>query len=234
MRATITPVAAEAVSVDGNVDRSVGGQRLSAVGQRLARLATWRFLLGVGVVFVAFAGALFMSSAPFSIAAVEEACGASPPDVRFFSTADEVDRFLDGCGSEGRNAYRNLQLADLAYPAVFGLFMASSLALVLRRLFPHRLELIGLSAIALVGSGFDYAENALAWVAWATFPDPASSSFLLGPASAGKNLAFWIAGAGLFAGLVVLSVRSAMDHLRRISGGQATPAGDDQSGRRDG
>ncbi len=34
---------------------------------------------------------------------------------------------MSSCGAAGRTAYRNLQVADLFYPAISGLFMASSL-----------------------------------------------------------------------------------------------------------
>ena len=92
----------------------------------MSRLASWRIVILSGALFVACAGVLFASSAPFAVPTVRNACGAPPPDVRPYSSAADVNRFLDECGEAGRHAYRDLQLADLAYPAVFGLFMASA------------------------------------------------------------------------------------------------------------
>ncbi len=174
----------------------------------MSRLASWRVVIVSGVLLVAFAGVFFASSAPFAVPSVENTCGAPPLDVRPYSTADDVNRFLDECGDAGRNAYRDLQLADLAYPAVFGLFMASALALALEHLFPQRPALIGLAAIALAGSGFDYLENLFAWRALAAYPDPVATNSLLGLASAAKTASFWIAGLLLVASTTALIGRA--------------------------
>ena len=104
----------------------------------LERLAAWRVWIASTALFVPFAFVFFASSAPFAIPEVEAACGQAPPDMRFYSSGDDVVSFLDACGPAGRNAYQNMQLADLAYPAIVGLFLASSLALATKRLSPRR------------------------------------------------------------------------------------------------
>ena len=80
----------------------------------------------------------------------------APPDVRFYTPGDEVTQFLTGCGEAGRDAYRDLQVADLFYPAVSGLFLASALALVLSRLSRPGSAVIALAALPFLGSAFDY------------------------------------------------------------------------------
>ena len=79
-------------------------------------LASWRVAAISGALFAVFAYLFFATSAPFSIPTVEEECGAAPLDVRPYSSAADVAQFLDQCGETGRQAYRNLQLADLFYP----------------------------------------------------------------------------------------------------------------------
>lgn len=179
----------------------------SALARSMTRLATWPALVISGTLFVAFAVIFFASSAPFSIPEVEAACGQPPLDVRFYSTSGEVQEFLEDCGESGRTAYRNMQLADLLYPLVFGVFMASALAKTLRHRFPDRPTVVTLAAIPLVGSGFDYLENLFAWLALSSFPDPASSNALLGLASAAKTTTFWLAGVLLLAAIGTLPFR---------------------------
>jgi lysylphosphatidylglycerol synthetase-like protein (DUF2156 family) len=99
-----------------------------------------------------------------------------------------------------------MQIADLFYPAVSGLFMASALALTLKRLFPPRPNVVALASVALVGGALDYLENVLAWIALTTYPDRTISNSLLGLASAGKTIAFWTAGVGLIVGLSYLAI----------------------------
>ena len=165
-------------------------------------------------VFGVFAGAFFASSAPFAISRVEAACGQAPPDVRFTSGAADVLGFLNACGAAGRDAYRLLQVADLAYPTLFGLFMATSMALVFSRLAPARRALLTMAVFPLIGSAFDYLENLCAWLALAAFPDPAPTSSLLGLASAAKNLTFWTSGALLLGALGMLMVAKARRPMR--------------------
>lgn len=179
------------------------------------RLVSWRVWLASAVIFVVFAGVFFASSVPFAIPHVEALCGETPLDVRFTSSAADVERFLDACGPEGRDAYRNMQVADLFYPLVFGLFMASSLALALSRLFPERSSVVGLAVLPLVASGFDYVENVFAWAALQTFPEPAATNALLGMASTAKTTLFWLAGILLLAAAAATAVRETRRRIVR-------------------
>ena len=66
------------------------------------------------------------------------------------TSGEGVREFLDGCGQPGLVAYAHLQLADLLYPAISGLFLACALAIVLVR--AHRPE-SGVVAAALTAAG---------------------------------------------------------------------------------
>jgi hypothetical protein len=186
---------------------TTGHRVVRSLADRLARLARWPLWLGQAAVYAVFAGLLFGSRAAFAIPHVEAACGQAPPDVRVFTSAADVTGFLTACGAAGRDAYRYLQLADLLYPAVFGLFMATSIALVVSRLAPAHRPLLALAALPLVASAFDYLENLCAWLALAAFPDQSPASLLLGPASAAKNLTSWASGALLLGAVGLLAVR---------------------------
>ncbi len=190
---------------------------VTAAARLLGRLATVRVWVVSTVVYSAFAGVFFASSAPFSIPRVEEACGQAPPDLRFGPSAAEVHGFLDACGPVGREAYRALQLADLVYPTVFAVFLASSLALALRLLAPGRPRLLILAAIPFAAAAFDYLENVGAWLALTAYPLDGAADGLLGPASVAKTSTSWVAGGLLVAVLLALAVDRARRHLARPS-----------------
>ena len=209
-----------------------GGRLVRAVAGLMARLATWRAWVAAVTLFGLFAGVLFGSNAPFSVPRVEAACGQPPPDTRFTSSAADVNGFLQACGAVGRDAYRALQVADLVYPLVFGLFLATSMALVLVHLAPGRRSLLALAALPLVGSAFDYLENVFAWVALAAFPEPSATDSLLGLASAAKTATFWVAGVLLIValgGLVVSTVRRRVRPQALVTGAGAGRAGEARS-----
>ncbi len=182
----------------------------------MRRLGRGRIWIASAAVFLGFAWIFFASSAPFAIPAVEAACGQQPPDMRFFSSADDIASFLDACGPTGRAAYRNMQIADLVYPAVVGLFLASSLALVIGRLTPRSSKLLWLASVPLVASSFDYVENAFAWFALARYPGSAPTDAVLGYASAAKTIGSWASGVLLLGALVVFAVQLIWRRLRPI------------------
>lgn len=172
------------------------------------------------LVFVAFAGVFFASPAPFSIPTVENACGDAPLDVRAFSTSGDVTDFLDACGTEGRRHYRNMLLADVFYPVVFGVFMASSLVLVLSRLGVPRRSVAIVAAVPFAAMTFDHLENTFALLALDSHPDPAATSALLGYMSAAKTASSWAAGTILVVATVILSIRCLARLRRRVHHGE--------------
>ena len=191
---------------------------ITGLSHAMRKLATWWVLAVTGGVFVVFAVAFFATPLPFSIAHVTSLCSAAPPDVRFYTPGEGVTQFLTGCGEAGRDAYRDLQLADLFYPAVSGLFLASALAVVLVRTSRPGSPVVALAALPLLGSAFDYLENICAWLALAAYPDPAPFGSLLGLASAAKTLTFWTSGAVLLAALGMLVIARARQLRSRANG----------------
>ena len=181
---------------------------ITGLSHAMQKMATWWVLAVTGGVFVLFAAAFFATSLPFSIAHVTSLCGVAPPDVRFYTPSDGVTQFLAGCGDAGRDAYRDLLVADLFYPAVSGLFLASALAVVLSRSSRPGSPVIALAALPLLGSAFDYLENVAGWTALAAFPGPAETAAgLLGVASIAKQVVSWASWLLLLLAIGCLVVR---------------------------
>jgi hypothetical protein len=177
------------------------------------RLVSWKLWVASAAIFVPFAWVFFASSAPFAIPEVEAACGLAPPDMRFFTSAEGVTQFLDDCGTNGRDTYRNMQLADIFYPAIIGVFLASSLSLAIKRLSPLSGRTLWLAALPVAAMAFDYLENVLAWLALASYPDPIATTHLLGVASVAKTTTSWAAGLLLVAALAAIVVQATRARL---------------------
>jgi hypothetical protein len=169
----------------------------------MRRFGDRRVLVASGALCFVLAAVMFGTSGTGSLAQVAERCGQAAPDVRFTSSPEQVQGFLTACGAAGREAYRDLQLLDLVYPAAVGTFLAAALASVLSRA-ARRTRVVALAALPLLASGFDYLENLAAWVLLARYPDPLPwVARLLGLASAGKQSLMWASITILAVGIVV-------------------------------
>ena len=179
--------------------------RRVTVAGLVAGLASRRLAVITGLMWVGTALVLFVWQGRYSLTAVEIACGTGAPDTRFAPVAAETRSFLMDCGEVGLAAYRDLQIIDLLYPAVVGVFLASVLALLLRSLTP-RAEALAL--VPLVATAADYAENACAWVLLAA--DPAGTQVaaaLFQVFSAAKYVTSWAAWLMVIALLVAWVLR---------------------------
>ncbi|MGS0685021.1 hypothetical protein ACVBEQ_07705 [Nakamurella sp. GG22] len=197
-----------------------------AVSSLMRRFADVRLLIGAGALFLVSAAALFASSLSFSIGHVTARCGQEPPDVRFYSSADDLRDFLAGCGAAGREAYQNLQIADLFYPAIFAVFLASALALTLSRVSRPGSPVVALAAAPLIASAFDYLENAAAWVALAVYPaDPGTAAELMGIASLAKQALSWASWLLLVGAVGLMTVRLVQHRRWRREAANSAPSG---------
>ncbi len=178
-------------------------------------LADRRLLAGFGLVWLVLAGVLFAWRGRFSLAAVEQACGLSAPDVRFAPSAADTQAFVAGCGADGLAAYRDLQLIDLVYPAAGALVLVVALALILVRVAPHVAWLALVPLVAAIG---DYLENAAAWaLLGAGGSDRGWAAQVLQVGSAVKVVGSWVSWLMLSSLVVALLVR-AVARRRRVAG----------------
>jgi len=158
----------------------------------LPRLANRRLLFATGLPWLALALVLFQWTGRFSLAAVKDACGSEAPDVMFAPTPEQTESFLTGCGTTGLEAYRDLQLVDLFYPAASAAVLVVVLALLLRNAAPRLAWLAALPVATALG---DYLENAAAWVLIGSGPDtpPAAALAVFQVGSGAKVVLSWAA-----------------------------------------
>jgi hypothetical protein len=177
------------------------------------KIADRRLLAVSGALWLSLAFVLFAWHGRFSIAAVADACGLEPPDVRFAPAAADTQAFLAACGDDGLTAYRDLQLVDLIYPAATALFLAVVLALLLRSVAPRVAWLAFLPVAAAVG---DYLENAAAWVLLGVGgPDATGAAVVLQVGSAVKVAMSWASWLLVTVLLIAFAVRGLRARSRR-------------------
>lgn len=157
----------------------------------LIDLANRRLLAVFGLAWLALMGLLFAWTGRFSLTAVATACGHEAPDVLFAPDPGQIEAFLAGCGAPGLQAYQDLQVIDLFYPAATAAFLTVALAFLLRDASPRLAWLAALPAAAALG---DYAENAAAWVLISTEPStlPWAAATAMQAGSAVKFILSWV------------------------------------------
>lgn len=172
----------------------------SAVGftQRINR---YTLLLSI-LLFVPSAAWVFGVAVP----RVQQACGATPLDMRAHYGSAEAATFIAECGSDGLAAYQGLQLADLVYPAVSAFFLGVSLLLLLRSLVGPSSPLLLVALLPVVSAIADYVENAMAWLLLSGVLSPLVGD-VMGWAALTKTLFGWASGLALLVGFTWWSIR---------------------------
>jgi hypothetical protein len=105
---------------------------------------------------------------PGLVGRVRERCeGLAALDVRRFWGTQDAQSLVRACGPGGRDAYIDLQLADILYPAIVGTALLLGSAALLHR-YGSRMWPLLLPPIAT--TVLDYAENAAIWTLLVRWP----------------------------------------------------------------
>lgn len=137
--------------------------------------------------------------------------GLAAFDVRGFWGTQDARSLVRACGPGGRDAYIDLQLADILYPAIVGTALLLVSAALLHR-YGSRMWPLLLPAIAT--TVLDYAENAAIWTLLVRWPrvDAAVAS-IGGPVSAAKQALGFVAFGVVLALLALAAVRRVRSRL---------------------
>jgi hypothetical protein len=152
----------------------------------------WHALAGLGL-FLLFAA----TALPIQSSRVR----GNSPDTAFLYSAGDLTRMAAAYGVEGRAAYvRSRWTFDLAFPMIYGFFLAASIAWLLGRALPagspwQRLNLVPLAAVA-----FDLLENIMATVVMRAYPAPAPLAATLAPVMSALK---WVFVGASFAALAM-------------------------------
>ena len=100
--------------------------------------------------------------------------GVRSPDMSFIYSADDIYRWAGAYGADGRAAYVRVRWSfDLAWPIVYGFFLATAISWVGQRAYRaeswvNRLNLLPIAAVLL-----DYTENVLTSIVMLRYPNEA-------------------------------------------------------------
>ena len=148
--------------------------------------------------------------------------GAGPVlDVRFGYSPADVHAYAGALGAEGRRLYAiTLMTLDLAYPALYSLFLSGLLAAVLSRGFSGRRGIVWLATIPFGIALLDVAENLSIVALLRHFPTaPLWLAHLASAFTVDKWLAVGIAAIALLVGLVAWAIRGLHGRRSKIMPG---------------
>lgn len=184
-----------------------------SLSSAILAISTGPVALSALVIFLAF-GALVL---PGQAAAAERVAGGTgSPDTSFFYMPDDLLRQAEAYGPVGRAAYvRARWTFDLAFPLVYGFFLATSIGWCLRKVVPAESSWRLLSLVPVGAVVFDFLENTMTSLVMARYPWVGPLAPSLAP---WMTLLKWILVYGSFGVLVVLIARLV---LRRIRPGAA-------------
>lgn len=85
---------------------------------------------------------------------------AGTPDLSFFYTPDDLYEMAEAYGEEGRREYIRARFTfDLAWPAVYTLFLVTAISWVFKNALPSKSWAQRLNLLPLFGAVLDYLEN---------------------------------------------------------------------------
>lgn len=165
------------------------------------------------LLFVAFTALVL----PRQAAQAEQYSGdAGSPDSSFFYTAEDIYRWAETYGAQGRRAYVQARLTfDVVWPLVYTLFLVTALSWLMRRAFPQHSMWSRANLTPVLGMIFDFLENGAAALVMARYPQttPLVAS-LAGFLTALKWLFVYAGFALLVVGVLVLGWRRVQERFR--------------------
>jgi len=135
----------------------------------LYRVASSRVTLAALVAFLAFSALVLPGQ---SAAARESAHGAGSPDTMLFYSPDRLFEMAEAHGDAGRTAYVRARWSfDVAFPVVYGAFLATSISWLLSRVIAagSMWRLANLAPVFAVI--FDFCENTCTSLVMLAYPE---------------------------------------------------------------
>jgi hypothetical protein len=181
--------------------------RLSSSFARLnhgwvAILATLIFILFMALVL------------PSQAAEAEEISGdAGSPDTSFWYSPDDLYRFAESYGEEGRAAYvRARWTFDLIYPLVYAFFLITTVSWTFAYVYPATSRWRSTNLIPFLGMVFDYLENSATSLVMARYPQSTQLVAYLAPI---LTLVKWFFVTGSFLLLFFGIIKVVHSHLKK-------------------
>lgn len=129
--------------------------------------------------------------------------GGDSPDTSFFYRPAELFQMAENFGEFGRQAYIRARFTfDLIFPAVYGLFLVTSISWFAKRTFPKGNGWRLMNLVPAAGVLLDLLENTTASIVMATYPN---QSILVGWLASVFTLLKWVFVYGSFIVLLLVA-----------------------------
>jgi hypothetical protein len=134
----------------------------------LIRISKGWVALAALVIFVAFSALVLPGQAS---RAEQDTGAAGSPDLSLTYSAQDLYRWADAYGEEGRSAYVRARFTfDLLWPLVYTFFLVTAISWLLARAFPAGSRWQCANLVPLAAALFDYAENVSTSLVMLRFP----------------------------------------------------------------
>ncbi|MFD3162790.1 hypothetical protein [Herpetosiphon sp. NSE202] len=128
----------------------------------------WLVLVGLAI-FAGFLGFVLPQQAQKS---QQYSADVGSPDSSLFYSADDLYRFAEAYGPEGRAEYVAARFSfDLIWPLAYTLFLATAISWLGQRAFADGSNWRLLNLVPVIGLGLDYAENCGAALVMGRYPE---------------------------------------------------------------
>jgi len=188
---------------------------MAALSNWLYRISTGWVVLAASVLFVLFLVVVL----PRQAASAEQSTGTGEsPDGSFVYSADDLYRFAELYGVEGRQAYVRARFTfDVIWPIVYTAFLGTTLSWVYRKAFVVGSPWRYANLSPVLGAIFDYGENVSTSVVMIRYPARTPVVDILAPAF---TLVKWVFVNGSFVllilGIVIGLWRWGAQRLHRV------------------
>jgi len=178
--------------------------------KRIFSLSTGKITLIALIIFLIFSATVL----PDQSAKAEVYAGdAGSPDLSLFYSPADLYRMAEQFGPQGRQAYIKARFTfDFAFPLVYGVFLLTSIAWLLKRVTSEGSPWRFLVHFPLLGVLFDLLENTTASIVIGHFPNNSPFAATLAPFF---TFIKWIFVDGSFIALFILLIFFIINQLKK-------------------
>ncbi len=129
-------------------------------------------------------------------------------DLSFFPLPDQVYTMAEAYGEDGRHKYIITRASlDIVWPLAYAFFMVSVITFCVRHIHGSDSKLVHFNLAAVAVLLFDFAENGLAAVVMAAYPDRFDwLVYIMATVTATKWIMMAVASLALFYGIIALPI----------------------------
>jgi len=182
---------------------------LKKISNGFYKISTGVVAVACLLIFFAFSGLVLPDQA---VKAEFYAGEIGSPDTSLFYTSDDLYRFAEAFGVDGRTAYIRARFTfDVIWPITYLAFLVTSISWLLRKANLQNSKWGLLNLVPVIGAAFDFIENGSAAIVIARYPQ---TTIMIDVLAGVFTLLKWVFIVGSFV-VLVASIFLMFFHLKR-------------------